>query len=153
MDGILIRRACHNDIESLLALYTELAEDRDGAIPVPVAKSRPILDAIMADPMRHLLVAMAGSDMAGSVDLLIVPNLTNNGRPWAILENLIVAREHRGTGTSRALINSALTEARSADCYKVQLLLGKEKQRAGAYVLYRSLGFKEVAKGFKIHFR
>lgn len=152
MDGVLVRRAGHNDIESLLALYTELAEDRSWAVPVPAAESGPIMDAITADPMRHLLVAVAGGEIAGTADLLIVPNLTNNGRPWAILENTIVAPAYRGTDVGRTLIRSALDTARSADCYKVQLLMGKERQRAGAYALFRSLGFKEVAKGFKIHF-
>jgi predicted N-acetyltransferase YhbS len=152
MDGIPVRRAGRNDIESLLALYTELAEGRNVAAPVPAAKSRPILDAIMADPMRHLLVATVGAEVAGSVDLIIVPNLTNHGRPWAIIENVIVAQAHRRSGIGKALMRCAIDEARLADCYKVQLLSGKEKQRTAANTFYRSLGFNEVAKGFKIHF-
>lgn len=150
MDGVHVRPAERSDIKGLLALYTELAEGREVSVPISAAESGPVLDAIMANPERRLLVAAADSVIAGSIDLIIIPNLTHHGRPWAIVENVIVDQNYRRAGIGTALMERGLAEARDAGCYKVQLHSGK--QRLGPHAFYRSLGFDAVAEGFKIYF-
>ena len=88
--------------------------------------------------------------MAGTVDVLTVTNLTHGGRPWAVVENVVVAGAHRRRGIGRALMHEAMGQARRAGCYKVQLTSGKH--RADAHAFYRSLGFEAVAEGFKAYF-
>lgn len=150
MDTVEVRRAGRNDIAGLLALYVELAEGRDVSVPASPVDSGPILEAIMADQARHLLVGVIGDDIAGSVDLVVIPNLTHHGRPWAIVENVIVTQRYRRAGVGTALMTEALAEARAEGCYKVQLHSGK--QRTGAHSFYRALGFDSIAEGFKIYF-
>jgi GNAT superfamily N-acetyltransferase len=150
MNDVIVRSAQASDIGGLLELYTELAEGRGESVPSTAEAGRPILDAIIDDPARHLLVAVVGGDIAGSVDVIVIPNLTHNGRPWAIMENVIVAQRHRRAGVGSALMRSALAEAIKAGCYKMQLHSGK--QRSGAHAFYRALGMEAVAEGFKIYF-
>ncbi len=47
------------------------------------------------------------------------------GRPWAIIENVVVAREQRGKGFGKKLINFAEEKG----CYKLQLLSGPTPAR------------------------
>jgi predicted N-acetyltransferase YhbS len=150
MNRVIIRPVQSSDLSGLLALYTELAEGRDEAIPATSEDGGQVLDAIVADPARHLLVAVSDGEVVGSVDLIVIPNLTRHGRPWAILENVIVAGRHRRAGVGAALLRSALAEATRAGCYKMQLHSGK--QRSGAHAFYRALGMEAAAEGFKIYF-
>jgi GNAT superfamily N-acetyltransferase len=150
MNDVIIRPVQASDLRCLLALYTELAEGRDESIPAADEDGLRILDAIVADPARHLLVAVSDGEVVGSVDMIVIPNLTHHGRPWAIMENVIVAERRRRSGVGTALLRSALGEAAKAGCYKMQLHSGK--QRSGAHAFYRARGMEAIAEGFKIYF-
>ncbi len=56
-------------------------------MPADVAGSRASMEAILADPARHLLLATVDGEILGTVDLLIAANLTHHCEPWAIIEN------------------------------------------------------------------
>jgi GNAT superfamily N-acetyltransferase len=102
-------------------------------------------------PDRWLLVAeLDAGQIVGTVDLLIVENLTHGARPWAIVENVVVAESHHRRGIGSALMQDAIRRAKSANCYKLQLVSGT--QRGPAHLFYRALGLEAVAEGFKISF-
>jgi GNAT superfamily N-acetyltransferase len=109
-----------------------------------------LLAEILADRARQLAVAVVDGRLVGTADLLVVRNLTHHGQPWAIVENVVVARAVRRTGVGRQLIGHLIELARAAGCYKLQLHSGK--QRAEAHEFYRDLGLATVAEGFKIYF-
>ncbi|MGO9971411.1 MAG: N-acetyltransferase family protein [Solirubrobacteraceae bacterium] len=150
MGSVLIRRARSADLDDLLSLYQELADTRNTAAPTDRASSEPLLAEILADRTRQLVVAVLDGRLVGTADLLVVPNLTHHGKPWAIVENVIVARAVRRTGVGTQLIGRLIELARVAGCYKLQLQSGK--QRAEAHEFYRDLGLAAVAEGFKIYF-
>ena len=137
------------DLDALLSLYDELADSRITAAPSDRESSEPLLAEILADPARHLILATVDSRVVGTADVLVVANLTHRGRPWAIVENVIVAEAERGTGVGKALMEHLIELARAAGCYKVQLLSGK--QRSEAHDFYRRLGLDALAEGFKIY--
>ncbi len=147
---VVIRQAEHSDVGALLGLYRELAGSKITAGPGGEKSSRPVLAAILADPNRTLVVAVAGGQLVGTADLLVVPNLTHRGEPWAIVENVIVTDTAQRRGVGKALIGHLLESAREAGCFKVQLLSGKH--RVEAHDFYRSMGLTAVAEGFKIYF-
>jgi GNAT superfamily N-acetyltransferase len=95
-------------------------------------------------------VAELEGAVVGTADLLVVPNLTHRGDPWAIVENVVVATAARRRGVGRALLSHAVELARRAGCYKLQLL--SMKHRTEAHAFYRSLGIEPVAEGFRIYF-
>jgi GNAT superfamily N-acetyltransferase len=147
---VVVRKADAQDLDTLLELFRELAEDRSAAAPADRGDGAPILGEILADPARELVVATIDGAVVGSADLLLVPNLTHHGKPWAIVENVIVTTSARRCGVGRALMEHLLGVARGAGCYKLQLHSGK--QRTQAHPFYRSLGLEAVAEGFKIYF-
>jgi GNAT superfamily N-acetyltransferase len=145
-----VRAAVAGDLEQLVALYAELMDgDRPGAQPSDAAASLPAMEAITADPARHLLVATIDAEVLGTVDLLIAPNLTHHCEPWGIVENVVVAGRARRKGIGRALMARAIEIARAAGCYKVQLISGM--QRGPAHEFYRGIGMEPLAQGFKIY--
>ncbi len=60
--------------------------------------------------------------MVGTVDCAILPNLTRGGRAFMVVENVVVASAARRGGVGAVLMDAAVTLARAAGCYKVQLL-------------------------------
>ncbi|MGA2036063.1 MAG: GNAT family N-acetyltransferase [Acidimicrobiales bacterium] len=149
MTLISVRPAVLGDVEALIELYTQLAEDRTEACPARADDSLSILASILRQKNRCLLVAVMGGAVAGTADMLIVENLTYGGRPWVIVENVVVGQEHRGHGVGRALVGEVLRRARDAHCRKVQLL--SLKHRKDAHEFYRSLGFQALAEGFRLY--
>jgi GNAT superfamily N-acetyltransferase len=148
MARITVRRAVSQDLDALLAMYVELAEGMvDG--PAEGAQAAELLQSISAEGNRQLAVALLDGEPAGTADLLIVSNLTHLGRPWAIIENVVVFASARRAGVATELMSHLVGVARAAGCYKVQLISGK--QRLEAHAFYRSLGFDARGEGFKIY--
>jgi GNAT superfamily N-acetyltransferase len=148
--SVLVRRARPADLEALLGLYEELAVGRAAAAPTDLVTSQRSFAELLADQSRHLVVAIVDGRVVGTADLLVVANLTHHGKPWAIVENVIVADAFRRSGVGRELMQHLIELARGAGCYKLQLISGK--QRTGAHALYEGLGLEPVAEGFKIYF-
>jgi GNAT superfamily N-acetyltransferase len=144
-----VRRAEQRDLDALLSLYDELADGDAARLPGERTHAAAILATALADPQRSLLVAELDGAVVGVADLLVVPNLTHRGDPWAIVENVVVARAMRRSGVGRALMVRALEIARAAGCYKLQLL--SAKHRVEAHALYRSIGLEAHAEGFKLY--
>lgn len=150
-EAVVIRQAVAADLSDLLSLYEQLAEHRGSALPAGEIEAATLLEAIVAQPGRQLLVAEVGGEIVGTADLLMIPNLTHSGAPWASVENVVVDQDVRGRGIGRALIDEVVRRCASAGCYKVQLL--SKKSRADAHEFYRSVGFEAAAEGFRRYLR
>jgi GNAT superfamily N-acetyltransferase len=148
LSGLAIRPARVEDLETLLALYAELADEPSPSAPA-ADEAHAVLEEVLAQPKRHLTVAVLDGRVVGSADMLIVANLTHGARPWAIVENVIVTVSARRGGVGAGLMANLLSLARADGCYKVQLL-SAEHRRARAF--YESLGFKVLSNGFKLYF-
>lgn len=149
MTSVTVRRASPADLDGLLSLYRELAGSKVSAAPADGTTARPVLEQILADDTRELAVAVVDGRVVGTADMVIVPNLTHRGEPWAIVENVVVAGAHRGEGVGRALFERVIAVARAAGCHKVELLSGRH--RVEAHTFYRSMGLSAVAEGFKLY--
>ncbi len=149
MAAVSVRLASSGDLDALARLYEELTGPLREPAPDPLPDAGEVLDRIIADPARSLLVAELEGRLVGTADVLIAPNLTHHAQPWALVENVVVAEHARGHGAGRALMLRAIELARQAGCYKVNLISGNE--RTGAHAFYRSLGFQATGQGFKAY--
>ncbi len=150
MASVVVRRASQSDLATLLSLYKELAGSSLTAAPGDCPSSEPLLAEILDDPRRELTVALLDDRLVATADLVIVPNLTHRGRPWAIVENVIVTADAQRMRVGRALLGHLVEVARTAGCCKLQLISGKH--RLEAHKFYRSMGLVAVAEGFKVYF-
>ncbi len=144
-----VREAAPGDLDALAALYEQLSGPLSEPVPDPRPDALEVLERIIADPARSLLVAELDGEVVGTVDVVIAPNLTHYAQPWALVENVVVDERARRCGAGSALMLRAIELAREAGCYKVNLISGNDRDAAHAF--YRSLGFEAIGQGFKTY--
>lgn len=148
-----VRPATDKDIPRILELYDELIiqlSQLEQTRHLTPDYARKVFADISADPRHDIFVVEDQSEVAGTVVLLIVPNLSHSATPWALLENLVVSERYRRRGFGRMLLKHAVSRAREKGCYKVQLM--SDKRREEAHRLYGSVGFEASAYGFRLYF-
>jgi GNAT superfamily N-acetyltransferase len=104
-------------------------------------------DDIAADPRNRVIVADVDGQVAGTLQLTLIPGLSRGGMLRAQIEAVRVADGQRGQGLGRAMVAWAMEEARRAGCGLVQLT--SDKRRGDAIRFYESLGFQATHEGFK----
>ncbi|WP_429816100.1 GNAT family N-acetyltransferase [Ensifer sp. B1-9] len=143
--ALTIRTASAGDLSDLLALYRELNPD-DPALDAALAAER--FAAIDAQPGMTVFIGLAGDIAATSVTLVVVPNLTRAGAPYALVENVVTAAAFRRQGFAGALIRHAIAKAWDTGCYKVMLLTGSKDPATLRF--YENCGFKQDKTGYQI---
>lgn len=147
--AMIIRAAIRSDLGAILRLLRELG-DTTHTQSAYVRMSSAAVRAwtrMENDPDRTVLVAERRNQIIGTLDLLVVANLTHDAQPWAVVDNLVVDPDTRLQGIGRALMEDALDRATRAGCYKVELL--SHESRQGAPRFYTALGFADSAEGFR----
>lgn len=137
----MIREAVASDLDALLMLYLHLHETR---VPEDGARLQAAWAQIMADANRHLLVNEQDGQIVASCDCVIVPNLTRDARPYALIENVVTHADYRRRGCATACLNRAREIAREAGCYKIMLMTGAKDP--GTLEFYRRAGYDNKAK-------
>ena len=137
----LIRTAAADDYESLQILYRELIPDDPR---IEESSGRDILRSIVESPLTDIFVLVADAAIVSTCTLVIVPNLTRGGRPYAVIENVITSREYRRRGYGDAVMGHAIRAAKEAGCYKIMLLTGSANP--GTHKFYKQLGFRDDLK-------
>ena len=148
--GAVMRRATRADVPAIVALLAddELGRQReDLADPLPEAYWEAFA-AIDADPRQLLAVAEREGTIVGTLQLTFLPHLTHRGSERALVEAVRIARDARGGGLGRTMLEWAIEQARQRGCRMVQLTT--DKQRTDARRFYESLGFEATHEGMKL---
>ncbi|MFA7414558.1 MAG: GNAT family N-acetyltransferase [Rhizobium sp.] len=140
-----IRALGKPDLQGLLALYRQLIEN-DLPLAPDLAEMR--FDEILARDGLTVFGAFADGALASTCTLIVVPNLTRGGMPYAFIENVVTDAGHRRTGLGRRTLQAAIDTAFHAGCYTVRLMTGAK--RPGTLDFYRSCGFDTTKHGLEI---
>lgn len=148
------RDATPDDIAAILQLAH--AGDARGPDTPPLDSAslsdpryRTAFDAIAADPHQRLIVAETRNTVVGTLQISLIPGLSRLGMWRAMLENIFVSPDQRGSGVGTELVNWAIEQCRQAGCGMIQLT--SNKQRLDAHRFYRKLGFEATHEGFKLY--
>jgi len=144
---VIFRDARSEDVPVIVAL---LADDMLGAEREAAADEAYLaaFEQIQADPRSRLIVAETDGQIAGTLQLSLIPGLSRHGMLRAQIEGVRVAASHRGRGLGRVMIEWAIGQAREHRCGLVQLT--SDKRRHDAVRFYESLGFTASHEGFKL---
>ncbi len=145
-----VRVATEADLPRVVELLAQLSIDdprEQPGLPPPEVYTE-AFRRMQADEEQRLLVLEDDGRIVGTLVLLIIPNLTHQGRPYATVENVIVDDSERGTGRGRQLMQYAIDEAKRAGCYKIALT--SHKSRTAAHRFYESLGFESTHEAYRI---
>lgn len=142
---LTIRAASRDDLPALELLYSHL-NPADPALDPALANER--MSAILAQPGMTVFIGFIGVTAVATVTLIVIPNLTRNGAPYALVENVVTHADHRKNGYGAALLAHAVERAWEAGCYKVMLLTGSKSPATLRF--YQSCGFMQNKTGFQI---
>lgn len=141
-DGISakVEPATRNDIPRLTELLTLLfAQERE--FSPDSAKQTEGLERIISGPdLGHILVLRKEGDIVAMVNLLYTVS-TALGGLVAVLEDMIVHPDQRGTGAGSLLLQAAIEFAKGEGCRRITLLT--DHDNSGAIRFYRRHGFRQ----------
>lgn len=135
-----IREVVTSDLSDLLFLYAHLHPEPS---PKPDQVER-AWSAILSDPNHHVLLGLEEGRPVSSCVLVVIPNLTRNARPYALIENVVTHPDFRGGGRATAVLRRAASLAEEANCYKIMLLTGRKD--ASTLRFYQNAGFNSEDK-------
>jgi GNAT superfamily N-acetyltransferase len=142
---LLIRAVEQADLPALLELYRDLNPSDP---PLAVADATSIWRQVSNYPGSMIFVGVRQNALVTSCTLIVVPNLTRGGLPYALIENVVTGAKHRKQGHGGAVLKHAIAEAWKHDCYKVMLLTGSKNQATLKF--YRDVGFEQNKTGYQI---
>lgn len=138
-----IRLAISDDLSEVLALYRQLNQD-DPILDVSATEQ--VWSKLLVSGFTSVYVAELEGRLVSSCTLAIVPNLSRGARPYGVIENVVTDADHRRRGLARAVLEAAIDEANSANCYKVFLATGSKRESTLRF--YEGVGFKRDAKTY-----
>jgi N-acetylglutamate synthase-like GNAT family acetyltransferase len=150
---MIIRKARTKDLSALLQLYDHLRGGLAWVKRPPMVASehhRKALVWMLREKGIHILVAEERGEVFGTCTLYILPRVYWSGKPWAILDSIVVKEKSQGQGTGTKLIKHAQAIAKKAGCSQVNLTSNTRRTRAHRF--YESLGFEPTYVGFKLTF-
>lgn len=120
----MIREAAKADLDGLLALYTQL---HDNKLPDDCPELHALWQRIMDDTGHHIIVAETDGVIVSSCVLIVIPNLTHGQRPYALVENVVTHADFRCKGFASACLDYAREIAARENCYKIMLMTGSKQ--------------------------
>ena len=138
---MIIREIDHADLKGLLELYTEL---HDNSVPEKDAKLDELWSEILRDKNHHIVVAAEDGKIVSSCVVIVVPNLTHNQRPYAIIENVVTSAKFRRKGLALLCLEYAKEIAIKSNCYKIMLMTGSKQE--GTLNFYEKAGYNRNDK-------
>lgn len=138
-----IRPAQASDLPGVLALYRQL----NPSDPVlDLSSAEPTWSALLSCGLTTVFVAELQGKLVSSCTLAIVPNLSRGARSYGVIENVVTDEDHRKMGLGRAVLHAACEKAWEANCYKVLLATGS--QRESTLRFYEGAGFQRNSKTY-----
>ena len=142
----LVRPVAQHELPELLALYEYFTPD-NAVSPEAVSA---VWEQICADDKCHYFGAEVEGKLVATCNLTVIPNLTRQGRPYGLIENVITHPDYRKRGLASQVLDAALKTAWAQNCYKVMLLTGSKLESTLQF--YENAGFKRGVKtGFVAH--
>lgn len=143
----MIREAESKDAQVLEDLYRLL---------VPTSQNIKVLpervEEIKKDPNNYLFVLEEENKLQGSVFITLCLDPMYQYRPYAVIENLIIAEEFRGQGLGRELLHHVEQFCMNRNCTKMMLV--SSTKRIEAHNFFEKLGYNgTISKGFKKYIR
>lgn len=138
---IMIREITKNDFEGLFTLYMQL---HGNPMPDRTAGTMKLWYRIVNDKNHHIIVAEENGQLVSSCVCIVIPNLTHNQQPYALVENVITDVNYRNKGFATQCLNFAKEIAIKENCYKLMLLTGSKEEITLDF--YRQAGYNNEDK-------
>ncbi len=136
-----IREIETDDLDLLLQLYTHLHNNKKPQLNENIKN---IWNDILVNDYHHIIVGIVAGQIVSSCVMVIVPNLTNDQRPYALIENVITHPDYRERGYATRLLDYAKKIADKENSYKIMLMTGAKDKKTLKF--YEHAGFNRKDK-------
>jgi len=133
-----IEQATLADIPALSTLLSVLFAQEAEFTPNPEAHAKGLARIIGAPELGTILVARDAESILGMVNLLFTVS-TALGERVALLEDIVVTPQARGTGIGSQLLTQTIAFARTQGCKRITLLTDADNEAAQRF--YEKHGF------------
>ncbi|MCH5321700.1 MAG: GNAT family N-acetyltransferase, partial [Eubacterium sp.] len=99
---------------------------------------------ILNNKNHHIIVCEIDNKIVSSCVCVIIPNLTHNQQPYAVIENVITDKAYRKKGYATQCLDYAKEIAKKENCYKMMLLTGSRKRSTHRF--YQKAGYNKIEK-------
>lgn len=137
----MVREIYQNELNDLLQLYTFLHNE---SVPEMTERIKDTWDSIVQNENYHIVVNEINAKIVSSCVCVVIPNLTRNIRPYALIENVVTHIDYRGNGYATECLNFAKKLANEANCYKIMLLTGSKLKSTLKF--YKNAGYNSDDK-------
>lgn len=137
----MVREVNENELKKLLELYLNLHEQ---SVPEMTKHMNDTWKTIIQDKNHHIMVNVIDEKIVSSCVCAIIPNLTRNVRPYALIENVVTHPYYRGKGYATEFLNYAREIAKKTNCYKMILLTGSKNNATLKF--YEKAGYNSIDK-------
>lgn len=137
----MVREIAENELNDLLRLYLHLHEKSLLEMDEHLKRT---WDCILKDENHHIIVNEIDGKIISSCVCVIIPNLTRNVRPYAIIENVVTHSDFRRKGHATECLNYAKEIAKKSGCYKIMLLTGSKDEATLDF--YKNAGYNSTDK-------
>lgn len=150
MTVVTFRQAQAADLPAIIALLADdgLGRQREDPSMPPNQKYLEAFRALDADPHQLQVVAIAGGEVIGTLQLTFIAGLSRQGAWRGQIEGVRVSAAHRGSGVGQLMFEWAVDQCRVKGCTLVQLTT--DKLRPDAHRFYERLGFVGSHVGYKL---
>lgn len=143
---VSVRQASSADLEALLGLYQLLEFEPTQSLSLDAALAR--FELYQKYPNYRIYVSELGEVIVGTFALIIVDSVAHSGKPFAVVEDVVVAQGYQGRGIGKRMMEFAMCRCKEFGCYK--LALSSHLKRQEAHSFYESLGFEKHGFSFFI---
>ncbi len=137
-----IEKLKQEDIAELLELYKGLGE-----FEMSLEASKNTYMGMINDESYLLLIAKEDNKIIGSVLGIICKSLLVRGKPFMVVEDVIVDEQYRRKGVGKKLFEKLDEFAKEKLCdYSILVSSGF---RHNAHIFYENIGYTEDVRGFR----
>lgn len=144
--AMIWREAMADDLPAIIALLADdvLGQGRESPDAAPYATA---FAAMQKQSGNHQIVGVFQGRVMACYQLIVIPGLSLAGTCRAQLEGVRIARELRGQGRGRELLEDAENRARDAGASLMQLTSTNSREDAQRF--YSNAGYVASHTGFK----
>jgi len=137
---ITIENAKASDIPKIRRLLLDLINAIDSSETFNVESATKNLHHMIDDPNSHLLLASVAEYTVGLINFTIRKTILHIA-PSGLIDELVVAKSHRGEGIGRKLIKAAIEKCHELGCCEVEVSTERTNRKARDF--YKICGFEE----------